>query len=114
MFEEHCHILHDAWWYYFHHKNYALWQERADQFVAALVKREAARRQLEAAHRRRDWVAALQERRVAAQKQRDEAAQRQRDEAAARPQLPTFVRDVFDDEIVWDDECMLLDIYEPL
>ncbi len=79
MFEEHCHILHDAWWYYFHHKNYALWQERADQLYAAMHKRVAA--------------------------------QRQRDEAAARPQLPTFVRDVFDDEIVWDDDFLMLDMH---
>lgn len=79
MFEEHCHILHDAWWYYFHPQNYDLWQERADQLYAAMRKRVAA--------------------------------QKQRDEAAARPQLPTFVRDVFDDEIVWDDDFLMLDVH---
>ena len=38
------------------------------------------------------------------------AAQKQRDEAAARPELPTFVRDLWDDEIVLDDDYMMLDM----
>ena len=54
MFENYCHILHDAWWYYFHHQNYDLWQERADQLYAAIYKRVAAQKT-------RDEAAALQE-----------------------------------------------------
>lgn len=106
MFEDisYCHIIHDAWWYYYHHKNYALWQERADQLMLAMRKRIAAQYKTDFdPQRQRDWVAALQ-------KRRRMVAQKQRDEAAARPELPTFVRDLWDDEIVLDDDYMMLDM----
>ena len=106
MFEDiaYCHIIHDAWWYYYHHKNYVLWQERADQLMVAMRKRIAAQYKTDFdPQRQRDWVAALEERRRM-------PAQTQRDEAAARPELPTFVRDLWDDEIVLDDDYMMLDM----
>ena len=87
MFEDiaYCHIIHDAWWSYYHHKNYVLWQERADQLMLAMRKRIAAQNKCDLdPQRQRDWLAALEE------------------------QL-TFVRDVWDDDFVldWDDDLML-------
>ena len=34
MFATYCPIVDDAWWMYYHHPNYALWQERADRLYA--------------------------------------------------------------------------------